>query len=223
MRVLQGENVWRLVRTDRDAPSASELRQSVGAAMTWFLRSGQPTSLGSRTETAFDLTPSSPNVLREWRVGAARPVQLLAVARSSSSTSPRLPESVLLPKGKKLGDRFSASSDLPLVVGEKPFYVVVRFWWRAPSVDIPYPLLRVNALGVRTREPVTELDWYLDEAVEPEVKTKDPGDETFGQVATEAAGEVVAIVTDAAGKVAGVVVAAGAALALIYTLRKSRK
>lgn len=215
--VVPGEQIWRLVRTDRDAASAAEVEETVGPAMAFFLGPAQPGASGSKIAAAIQTDP------REWRIGAARPVQVVAIERFKQGQI-AMPAGAALPaaeRGGKLADRFDADG-LPTVQGALPWVVVVRFWWRGVASDLPFPALRVSPLGVRSRE-VVDTDWYLDEALVPAAKQPDPGDESFGEAIAddvqEAAGDV------GEGLLTGLKVLGGiaAAVAVIYIFGKASK
>jgi hypothetical protein len=187
MRVVQGENVWQLVRTDRAGNSESEVVDTVGPAMGVMLREAQPSALGTSVERAVATAP------KEWRIGAARPVQLAGLGRLGTTGA----QGLAMPAGTVLGTRASFEGPvLPTVAGTNPWFVLVRFWWRAPSTELPYPVIKVDGLGRRTREAVSA-DWYLDRAVKPAEASPDPGDETWTEAQTErvsdAAAEAVAV------------------------------
>lgn len=210
MRVVPGEQVWRLIRTDRDAASATEVEETVGPALAFLLAPAQPGATGSKVAAAVQTGP------REWRIGAARPIQVVAIERfKPKEIVPPAPTQ--LPEGQKLGDRFD-SPDLPTVAGELPWAVLVRFWWRGTTTDLPFPALRVSPLGVRSRE-VVDADWYLDGAVVPAVKAPDPGDETFGDAVIDDVAEAAADLGVSTAKVVGgvlLVLGLGFVLAKVY-------
>lgn len=225
---MQGENVWRLVRTDRDATDVDGVLDTVGPAMVFFLKPAQPGSIldrfgravETRTETAVDLEPSSPGVLREWRVDAARPVQALEVTREPQISS--------LPKAAQLlGSRSTASDTvLPTVRATKPWYITVRFWWRGRDSDIPYPALRISdLLGVKERDKLVDADWYLDRAIVPADPSPDPGAETFGEKVQEGIEEAAGEALEAAGdvmKVVALVVGLGAIAYIVSRIPRAK-
>lgn len=215
--VVPGEQVWRLIRTDRDAASVAEVEATVGPAMAFFLAEAQPGASGSKVEAAIQTGP------REWRIGAARPIQVVAIERfREGDIGP--PPGAALPEpetGGVLANRFDADG-LPTVQGTLPWAVVVRFWWRGVAADLPFPALRVSPLGVRSRE-VVDADWYLDEALEPAVKQPDPGDESFGDAigddVAEAAGELGEAIGESLKVIGGIL----AAVAFVYVVSKVYK
>lgn len=199
IRVVQGANAWRLIRTDRDGASRSEIPQMAAAAVRWWLRRAQSAALHELVATGS----------KEWRFGDVRPLQVIDVARNQQ---PRLPTGTLI------ADRHtSVPGTIPTVRGERPWWVSLQFWWRRPTVSIPFPGLSESLLG-RSYQ-LNSADWVLDRAVA--VKTgHDPGDATWGQ----AQGDAAARAAEGAAKDLGNVLAPTAGglglLAVLWLLSK---
>lgn len=200
--VKQGPNVWRLLRTDRDGASAGEIPQMAAAAVRWFVR-GVGTA-GSERGPLHELVNVGPN---EWRFGWVRPLRVLSVAQSEPPT----------PVGQFIADRArSVPGTVPTVRGQKPWWVMVQFWWRAPDARIEYPAMREGLFG-RSYE-LNGADWLLDRAVVPPV-APDPGNQTWN----EAQGAKAEAAVKAAGETLGRTLNIGlgfGALALLYFLAK---
>lgn len=163
--VVPGEQVWLLVRTDRDGVSASEIVDMAGPAMLRFLRPAHGTA------EPWEIISTGTG---EYRIGPARPIKIEAVTKER-------PE---LPAGRLLADRQTAFPDIiPTVRATLPWWVLVRFWWRAPASSTDFPALRVDWLGGRHYE-LAGADWLLDRAVQipPEQASPDPGEESWGEV-----------------------------------------
>lgn len=169
--LLQGEQIWILLRTDRDGASADEIADSVGDFMRWTLRNAAAGGTGLT-----DLQQVIKTGDNEWRVGAARPVTVVSVAQ----TRPTYPD------GKTIAARESYPGDgIPTVNGQTPWWVTIRFWWRAASTTVEWPSLiaRVGSLtGLNLADyTVDQADWTLDRAIVPAAKATDPGDATWSQ------------------------------------------
>jgi hypothetical protein len=109
----------------------------------------------------------------EWRIGAARPI----VAVDARQEDLPLPAAA-----RVLGSRATTSGPaLPTVVGQRPWRIVVRFWWRQPDSSVDYPAYAVTSVGWHTYT-LEGADWLLDRAVVPQIPDPDPGAATFGEV-----------------------------------------
>lgn len=167
----QGRQAWRLLRTDRDGAAAGELPQMAAAFAHFVLSEAER---GGKHQ----LLATGKN---EWRFGQVRPFKVLSVGRELTA---------LPPGGDVLADRQkSLPSTVPTVAGEHPWYVIVEFWWRAPSKTIDFPALKVSMFGTRHYE-LDGADWVLDRAVSLPDES-DPGDQTWedemGEKAKDAA------------------------------------
>jgi hypothetical protein len=203
IEVREGPNVWRLLRTDRDGASEGQIPQMAAAAVRWFVRGVGPA--GAERGPLHELVSTGPN---EWRFGWVRPLRVLSVTQSEPSN---------MPVGTLLADRNRTVPDtIPTVRGQKPWWVVVQFWWRAPNATIEYPALREGIFG-RSYE-LNGADWVLDQAVAPQ-RSPDPG----GQTWDEAQGANASAAVKSAGESLGKVVAGGfglGILALLYLLSR---
>jgi len=192
VRVVQGVNVWRLLRTDRDGASATEIPQMAAAAVRWFLRG--KTAQGGLHE----LVKTGKN---QWRFGAVRPLQVLKVSHLPTEA-----------RGVVLADRHRVPGTAPSVRAQRPWIVLVRFWWRKPDARIPFPGMTEGLMGREYQ--LNGADWLLDRAVTPKGDVPDPGDKTWGEVTTEAA-------ADAAGQVMAGIGGVGLAVLLgLYLFSK---
>jgi hypothetical protein len=162
--VAQGPNEWRLIRTDRDGASEAELADFAAAAVRWFIRGVGPA--GSERGPLHELIPTAPH---EWRFGWVRPLRVIAVGHQPQAMSP----------GRLLADRAqSVPGTVPTVRGQTPWFILLRFWWRAPDAKIEFPAMREGTFG-RSYE-LNGADWVLDRAVQLPPQP-DPGDQTWGQ------------------------------------------
>lgn len=214
MLVVPGPNVWRLVRTDRDAPSPEGVLDTLGPTMDFFLEPIQPSGDAGKleeaitTETGEDDSPEG----WEWRIGAARPIVVTSLGRTS----------VPLPKAKKVLGARKDPEVLPTVDADNPWFVNVLFFWRGQKAELEYPALSVNFLGVRSREPGPELDWYLDKAVQPAESPPDPGDQSWWEHQRGNIGEAAGEVADVGLDVLKYAVAGGVAVAVVWLITKTR-
>jgi len=172
VRVVQGPNFWRLVRSDHDAANVAEVLDLLGPAMAFFLSPIQPEGSGV-LQGALETERGNTDDLStwEWRIGQARPIKVLRVAHDDKEP---------LPAGTRLGSRADPAV-LPSVDADLPWFVDVMFFWRGKPRELDYPALSGTILGTRSREPSDDLDWYLDTAVQPADPPPDPGDESWFQ------------------------------------------
>lgn len=202
IQVREGPNVWRLLRTDRDGASAGQIPQMAAAAVRWFVR-GVGTA-GAERGPLHELVSTGPN---EWRFGWVRPLRVLSVAQSEPS----------VPAGEILADRtVSLPGTVATVRGQKPWWVMVQFWWRAPDARIEFPALREGILG-RSYE-LNGADWILDRAIVP-AASRDPGGQTWGEAQGAKASEAVKSASSDLGKVVEAGMGVGI-LALLYLLSR---
>lgn len=200
IHVEPGQNLWRLLRTNRDGASEAEVRRMTGPAMFRFLREAH------QTEEPWEYLETGDG---EFRMGAARPVVVEYVGK----------ESAPLPAGDTLANRQKGVVDtIPTVRGANPWWILVRIHWRGPQASIPYPALRVDWLGARHYE-LNGADWVLDKAVAvaPEEQAEDPGDETWGDVQAKKAGRLLKT-----GGAVVLTVGAAAAVAAVLLARRKR-
>lgn len=215
--IATGENVWRLLRTDRDGATREQVLSQVGPVLFRLLSDADarssvlyPWELVVRTAP-----PGGPNPY-EWRIGQARPIEAIA-AEQLEMPPPIAP-------GTVLGSRETVLPDtVPMVGGTAPWSVVLRFWWRGPASSVPYPAIAVTATQLATRTWDAP-DYLLDRAVAPTSPDVDPGPESWGEAEAKRAGDVVAPILRTAaaayvgGQVIGLAVAAG--LLLWWLARK---
>ena len=199
--VIQGEQYWRLIRTDRDGASREEILRMVGPFMAFALSEVSTGGPQEKVIKTGDL---------EWRIDKARPIQALDASQ----------ELLALPEGTTLGDRKSIDPKIiPTVRATKAWYVTVRFWWRGSSTEVTYPRQQVSAVGIATAGPLgAQSDWLLDRAITPAQPDPDPGDATWGEVIEEQTKETVKQVASAITFGAMGLVGVAAGLGLLYLL-----
>lgn len=212
LRLVQGENVWRLWRTDRDGVSKAEVLDTVGPAMYQLLRrAGAQFAQTDPWQIVIETGEDNSPIPDEWRIGVARPIQALA------ATQDQFPEP--LPAGVVLGDvREILPDTIPSVRGQKAWSVDVRFWWRAPDATIDWPALQVNWAGQRVWT-LDQPDWLLARAIVPATPDEDPGDATFGEVV---APKVASALKLGGAWIVGSVLVIGAGL-LVWKLAGTRR
>lgn len=185
--------------------SATEpgIPQMAAAAVRWFVRGVGPQ--GAERGPLHELVSVGPN---EWRFGWVRPLRVLRVSQSEPP----------MPHGGILADRHTTVPEtIPSVKADKPWWVLVEFWWRAGAVRIQYPGLKEGLFG-RSYE-LNGADWVLDRAVVPSTVQPDPGAETWGQAQGAHAAAAVKSASSALGKVVEGGFGLGI-LALIYLISK---
>ena len=168
--------MWRLVRTDKDGASKADITQETASAIRYFL------GLGVSPGKDASLVPSGHRP-EEWRFDDVRPLQLVEINRAAGPA---------MPSGELLADRTSSVPDtVPTVSGKKPWWVLVRFWWRGKATTIDYPGVVQGLLWPEWS--LTGADWVLDRAVfvPREQAPADPGGEPWGLAVAEKASAVV--------------------------------
>lgn len=150
--IARGHNRWVLGRTDRDAPSHSDVLQTAGAFLHRVLSNASPP--GQRG--VFDVLPVPGSMETRYVIGAARPLTIQAL-------QPQTPSQALdftaKPGGKVLA-RFSDCPTSRALQADKPWIVLAEFDWRAPSKRIAWPERAVDPFGIPTDSPMS-LDWLL--------------------------------------------------------------
>jgi hypothetical protein len=203
IKLPQGEQIWVMLRTDRDGASEGQIADSIGDLMRWVLREAKSDETGIT-----DLHQVISTGKNEWRVGSARPVQLISISKDRPT----------YPTGEILAAREQYPGEgIPTVAGDKPWWVVVRLWWRGSSTEVQWPSLiaRVGSLtGFNVADyGVDQADWTLDRAIVPTQKAADPGAATWGKTQTgrveESAGQALSVAGTALKVVVGVAVVAG--------------
>jgi len=208
MPLEQGEQIWVLLRTDRDGASAAEVGDSVGDLMRWVLRTAK--TAGTGITDLIQLVKTGDN---EWRVGAARPIQVISVERARPT----------YPAGKIIATRETYPGEgIPTVSGQQPWWVTIRFWWRGATTTVEWPSLiaRVGSLtGLNLADyTIDQADWTLDRAIVPVAKVADPGDATWGQVQGKRIEQAASTMLSGGAKVVGGV----ALVAVVYLIIRSR-
>jgi hypothetical protein len=198
LKVLPGLNVWRLLRTDRDGAKLQDLGQTAAAALRYFL--GESLS----PEPSATLVPTGSN---EWRFGNARPVQLVDISRQAGPA---------LPAGELLADRVqTVPRTVPTVRGKRPWWIVIRFWWRGPAGKIDYPAVRSGIIWPSYQ--LNDADWVLDRAVHvpKDAAPADPGSATWVDAMGDKAQAAFLRATD---DLANLLKVSGGGLALVAVL-----
>ena len=193
MPLVAGEQIWVLIRTDRDGASADEVGASVGNFMRWVLRNAA--AAGTGITDLQQVVQTGPN---EWRVGAARPVSVVSVSRTRPT----------YPTGKVVASRETYPGDgIPTVNGQTPWWITIRFWWRAASTTVEWPSLvaRVGSLtGLNLADySIDQADWTLDRSIVPSQPVADPGDATWSATQAKRVGDAATGIIGVGGKVVG--------------------
>jgi hypothetical protein len=208
MPLMQGEQIWILIRTDRDGASAAEIAASIGDFMRWVLRNAKVTATGIT-----DLQQVISTGTNEWRVGAARPVAMISVEKTRPN----------YPAGQTIASRETyPGMGIPTVAGQQPWWVTIRFWWRAATTTIEWPSLvaRVGSLtGFNLADySIDQADWTLDRAIVPAQPVADPGDATWAAAQGTRVEEVASNILSAGPKVVGALALVG----IVYLFLRSR-
>lgn len=208
--LVQGEQVWTLLRTDRDGATADQIGASVGDFMRWVLRNAATAGTGIT-----DLNGVIQTGTKEWRVGGARPVTLTSVERTRPNYA----------AGHTIASRETyPGAGLPTVNGQTPWWVTIRFWWRPASTTVDWPSLvaRVGSLtGLNVADySIDQADWTLDRSIVPRVPIADPGDATWTESQAKRAEDVATSILGTGGKVLGGLAVLTLAYVLIRTMRR---
>lgn len=207
LRVPRGLNYWRLLRTDRDGATPKSIPQNAAAAVRYFL------GLGLSPRANQQLVPVAKN---EWRFGDVRPLQVLDISRKAGGA---------LPAGEVLADRVDSPTlkTIPTVSGKKPWWVVVRFWWRGTDQTIDYPGVRQGMLWPAWA--LNDADWVLDRAVfvPRDQAPADPGAATWTESLGDKAQSAFLRATDDLGDLLTGFGGSIGILALLYLLSQSRR
>jgi len=209
VRLLEGLNWWQLLCTDKYGLSADDLL------------SDHVHGLGVALNAIFSQVPGQPWEPSPWqefgtgnktlRIGNVRPLEVVSV---SQTQQPR-------PKGELLADRNAYPGDgIPTVVGQRPWFVECRLWWRAPDTVVPWPAFVSLFPALPDLSNVNGSEWVLWAAVKPEAQAADPGDASWGAVQTE---RVVEAVDTALTGTAIFIAAALAALVIVALSVRSLK
>lgn len=219
LTVKRGHNIWLLARTNRDAPSPSEVIETTAAFLIKVLGAASPVADRGAFETV-----QSPAGNRRYYIGAARPVEIEA---SEEPPDQALPGEVLA-RREDCPEPYMAT-----VEGSHVWHVWVEFDWRGNDVQIDWPRRRVNWFGIPSDdEPDRPFDWLLLQAnFVPEAATEDSSllhdviavaSERFD----EEADSLIESIKKGIDNTARVLmwIAAGAfAVALVYAYRKGGK
>lgn len=212
--VVEGRQIWQLVRTGADGASRAELPQMAAAATRYFLLTEPGESKGAKHE----LVRTGAN---EWRFGNVRPFKVLSIVRTG------FPEPA--PAGEVIADyQESLPTTIPSVRapgGTEPWQITVEFWWRGAPKRIDYPAMSEGFFG--RSYTLHGADWMLARAVVPPPDAADPGDQTWGDAqgdrVDEAAAEFSSDLAETVRKAAlpaGALLLGGAALYLWLSRRR---
>jgi hypothetical protein len=142
VEIRPGRNVWLFARTDRDAPSPTEVSTSAVALMSRILPDVVP---GIVPFTA----PGAPDGTDRYYLGAARPLDVTV-----STIPARVPGGLARWRREDQEQAFA-------IKAEVPWYALVDFDWRGPTVKFEqWPRRKTNMFGFGVDEPL-ELDWLL--------------------------------------------------------------
>lgn len=203
----QGENVWLLLATDKFGNSAEQVVSDKVDGLAVMLdavlstvKSGQPSMPAPWQEIGTGG--------KTFRIGSARPIEVVGVTKSEPA----------MPAGKVVADRNTYPGDgVPSVVGQTPWYVLVRIWWRAPDTELPWPAFTERFPLLPDLEQVNGAEWVLAKAVFPEAVNKDPGEESWGTAQTERAAKL------GTSLMSGAITIGAAAVAVVILLKTVRK
>lgn len=151
--IARGHNRWVLGRTDRDAPTHSDVLQTAGAFLHRVLTRASPE--GQRG--VFDVLPVPGSLETRYVIGAARPVTIEALQPKNQSEAL---DFTARPGGGKVLARFSDCAKPMALKADRPWIVLAEFDWRAPSKRIKWPARKVDAFGL-PEDDATSLDWML--------------------------------------------------------------
>lgn len=203
----QGENVWLLLATDKGGLSADQIVSDkvdglavVLDAVLSTVKSGQP------------ITPAPWQEIgtggNSFRIGSARPVEVVSVTKTEPNT----------PKGTVVADRNTYPGDgVPTVLGQTPWWVLVRIWWRAPDTELPWPAFTERFPLLPDLDQVNGAEWVLAKAVIPDAVTKDPGEESWGSAQADRAEKVGSSI------MSGAITLGAAALAVVILVKTIQK
>jgi hypothetical protein len=205
IKLVQGQQRWLIVRTDRDGASAEEVAGMLAGFLQYIFR-----QLGADALEIFETGRL------EWRIGAARPVKYVVEPTK---------EIQVLTAGAKVAD--SLDLDMyPTIEAQTPWYMVVELWWRGPDTEIRWPALKVSGIGWRSWT-LDRADWLLLQSRIPEITAPDPGDQTWGEAVTDTAldalkgvGERIKEETSSIVKMS---LGTAAVLVLVYSMLRRKK
>lgn len=210
--IQPGENFWLWLRSPRDGATAPEIEHTIGPVMRAALFDANP------TEEIWELFKTNDEPPR-WRIGYARPIEVIDI-RHAPAFGGKPP----IPPGVRLWDRHwypDGPMALSEPTGARPWYVLVRFWWRGPPTRLLAPAFRTNWMNMIIRAPFNA-DWLLAEAWTPlaEARAPDPGEETWGDIQERRIKEGAVVFGKYAG---GAVVVIGLGLLVYWIAAKQTK
>jgi hypothetical protein len=203
----QGENVWLLLATDKFGYSADQ--------MITDKVDGLAVALDAMLSTVKSGQPVMPSPWQEigtggktFRIGSARPVEVVSVTKSQPS----------LPAGTVVADRNTYAGDgIPTVVGQAPWYVLIRIWWRAPDTELSWPTFTERFPLLPDLEQTNGSEWVLAKAVIPTAQSVDPGEQSWGSAQADRAAKLGSSVFT------GAITLGAAALAVVLLIKTVRK
>jgi len=204
----EGEQVWELLASDKFGLSPDELISDkvhgLGVVLDAVLSraaAGQPSAPAPWQEIG-----TGNNT---FRVGSARPVEVLSITHAPANTP-----------GKVIADRNTyAGVGIPTVLGQTPWYVTIRVWWRAPDTTVPWPAFTSLFPALPDLDEVNGAEWVLWRAVLPVKPTTDPGDQSWGTAQAERAASVGASILKG---LFTIVVIVGGGLLIALKVRKGK-
>ena len=144
--IYPGRNVWLFARTDRDAPSYEDVIQTCAAYLSRIIGERSP-------EEIISTAPG------RYIIGAARPVLISAEQAPLDAPATARPSI----EGSVHG-RYESCPDVYVLQADRTWWASVRFDWRGPQTERPWPARSVSWLGIPSSGPGVELDWLLVEA-----------------------------------------------------------
>lgn len=197
--IKPGHNVWVLARTDRDAPSPEQARESAAGFLDYYLGDGG-------VITPFE-SPLGPDDVSRYYIGAARPIEFRASLQRPAIA----------------GGNRQVYTDQPGVFAiraTQPWYIVAEFDWRGPETTVDWP----HQAKAHSNVPLPDsdrvkLDWLLLESRHQSPQAKWPDSSVSSDYGT-AAGDVVKKVTNAG---ANILLAVGGVLLLALMVQGGRR
>lgn len=207
VKLRQGENVWLLLATDKFGNSADDIiSDKVDGlavaldAMLSTVKSGQPIMPAPWQEIGTGG--------KTFRIGSARPIEVISVTKTEPST----------PKGTVVADRNNYPGDgTPTVIGQTPWWVLIRIWWRAPDTELPWPAFTERFPLLPDLEQVNGAEWVLAKAVFPDSTAKDPGEQSWGSAQADRASAL------GSSLMTGAITIGAAALAVVILIKTVKK
>lgn len=142
VQILPGYNRWLVSRTDRDGLLSAGVRETALVVLRRWLQQASPVS----TRSVYALHPGN-----YYAIGSARPL-MFDVQQKSFELEHLV-----------VAQRVTDCRIVRTVNAREPWWLCVRFMWRAGPVRTLWPRSSVNAIGVEDDNDQA-LDWLLIEA-----------------------------------------------------------